>query len=89
MIQPVNSPHVTVWGWFWLTWMFTGLGVELFWVFVETANTLSYQIWGEEKIDLAHPLDFAEWSPLHWAIALSLWLFFAWLSVHFPFGYLR
>lgn len=85
----MGAAHVTAWGWFWLTWIWVGAGVELYWVFVNTSNTLSRQIWGVESIDFAHPLDFAEWRPLHWAIAISLWLFFGWLSVHFPFGYLR
>jgi hypothetical protein len=69
--------------------MFAGAAVELYWVAVNVRNTLSDQIWGLEHIDLSHPLYFAEWSPLHWCIALVLWAFFAWLSVHFPFGYLR
>lgn len=81
--------HVTGWGWFWLTWMATALVVEIYWVLVNSYNTLSDQIWGLERIDVAHPLAFSEWTPLHWAIALCLWAFFAWLCVHFPFGYLR
>lgn len=81
--------HVTAWGWFWLTWMLTGAIVELYWVFANTANTLSRQIWGVERIDLAHPLEFSHWTWLHWLIAACLWAFFAWLSVHFPFGWLR
>lgn len=81
--------HVTAWGYFWLAWSLVGTGVELYWVAASAANTLSRQIWGLEGIDLAHPLDLAEWSPLHWILAICLWLFFGWLSVHFPFGYLR
>lgn len=83
------APHVTAWGWVWLTWIFTGLAIETYWLAVNTANTLSRQIWGAEGIDLAHPLEFAEWTPLHWTIAVTLWGLFAWLSVHFAFGYLR
>jgi hypothetical protein len=83
------APHVTAWGWFWLVWLFSALGVETYWLIANTANTLSRQIWAVEGIDLVHPLEFAEWSPLHWAIAFILWGLFAWLSVHFPFGYLR
>jgi hypothetical protein len=86
MMHPI---HVTAWGYFWLTWMITGISTELYWVAVNASNTLSRQIWGVEQIDLAHPLEFAEWTPAHYAIAITLWLFFAWLSVHFPFGYLR
>lgn len=81
--------HVTGWGWFWLAWIFSALGVEAYWLVANTANTLSRQIWAVEGVDLAHPLQFAEWSPLHWALAFTVWALFAWLSVHFPFGYLR
>lgn len=81
--------HVTAWGWFWLTWVFVGLGVELYWVAVNAANTLSRQIWGVEHLDLSHPLQFSTWTPFHWILATLLWGFFAWLSVHFPFGFLR
>lgn len=81
--------NITAWGYFWLLWILTGIAVEIYWVVANTANTLSEEIWGIEQIDLAHPLDFAEWTPLHILITVSLWLFFAWLSVHFPFGYLR
>jgi hypothetical protein len=81
--------HVTAWGWVWLAWVLFGVGVEAYWLAVNAANTLSRQIWGVEHLDFAHPLYFAEWSPLHWGLAISLWLFFGWLSVHFPFGYLR
>lgn len=88
MIAPVK-PGLTWAGWYWLAWMLAALIPELIWVFTNTSNTLSRQIWGAEGIDLAHPLDFARWSPLHWTIAAVLWAFFLWLSVHFPFGWLR
>jgi hypothetical protein len=81
--------HVTGWGWFWLAWVFSALGVELYWLAVNAANTLSRQIWGIEKLNFAHPLDFSQWTWLHWLIAITLWGGFAWLSVHFPFGWLR
>lgn len=83
------TSHVTPWGWFWLTWTLAGVGVELYWLAVNTANTLSRQIWGIEKLQFAHPLEFADWTWLHWTLALSMWAFFGWLSVHFPFGWLR
>jgi hypothetical protein len=81
--------HVTAWGWVWLTWVLFGAGVELYWLAVNAANTLSRQIWGVEHLDFTHPLDFAAWTPLHWVLAFSLWAFFGWLSLHFPFGWLR
>lgn len=85
----MNPAHVTLWGWYWLAWIGMFLAPELYWVFVNSANTLSDQVWGLERMDLAHPLDFAEWTLLHWAIAIVVWLLLAWLSVHMPFGYLR
>jgi hypothetical protein len=86
-MRVVNS--ITPWGWFWISWMAVAVAVEFYWVAVNTANTLSYQFWGAEQIDLAHPLNFAEWTPVHWIITAVIWVFFAWLSVHFPFGWLR
>jgi len=56
---------------------------------VNARNTISGEVWGLEHLDLAHPLDFAAWTPLHWAIAVVVWSLFAWLSVHLPFGWLR
>ncbi len=85
----VRHARVTGWGWFWLAWIMTGAAVEIYWVSVASANTLSDQIWGAEGLDFAHPLDFASWLPLHWGIAITLWLLFGWLSVHFAFGWLR
>jgi hypothetical protein len=81
--------RVTAWGWFWLAWALCALGTEAYWLAVNAANTLSEQIWGAERLDLAHPLDFAAWTPLHYVIAISLWLFFGWLSVHLAFGWAR
>lgn len=81
--------QVTVWGYFWLAWIFVGGAVEVYWVIVDAANTLSRQVWGAEMLDFSHPLDFAEWTPLHIALTAVLWVFLAWLSVHFPFGYIR
>lgn len=89
MTPSITSPHVTAWGWFWLAWIFVGGSVELYWLSVNTANTLSREIWGAEQIDFTHPLDLAEWTPLHIALTIVLWVFFGWLSVHFPFGYIR
>lgn len=66
-----------------------GAVVELYWLAVNSANTLSRQIWGVEHIDFAHPLFFSEWTPLHWGLTIALWSFFLWLSFHFPFGWLR
>lgn len=78
------------WGSYWIAWAIFGLLIpELYGVFFYTAGTLSDNVWAAEHLDLTHPLDFAEWTPLHWAIAVLVWLLFAWLSVHLPFGWLR
>jgi hypothetical protein len=79
----------TAWGWYWLSLVFLIVVPELYWVFVNARNTISDTIWDIEGLNLAHPLDFAQWTPLHWAIAILLWLLFAWLSVHLTFGWIR
>lgn len=89
LVATTGLAHLTAWGWFWLAWILTALAVESYWLVVNTANTLSEEIWGAEQLNLAHPLDFADWSPLHWAIAVGLWGLFGWFSVHFPFGWIR
>lgn len=81
--------HLTAAGWVWLAWIFFGAGYELLWVFTNVYNTLSDQVWALERINMGNPLYFSDWTWLHWTIAITLWAFFAWLSVHFPFGYLR
>jgi hypothetical protein len=81
--------HVTAWGWYWLAIVGLILGPELYWVFVNSANTISATIWGIEDLNLANPLDFAEWTPVHYLIGILLLGLFAWLLVHLTFGYLR
>lgn len=81
--------RVTAWGWYWLAILGLILGPELYWIAVNARNTISDQIWSLEQLTPAHPLDFATWTPLHWAIAAIVWGLFAWLSVHLPFGWLR
>lgn len=80
---------VTAWGWYWLALLGLILGPEIYWVINGAQNTISDTVWGIERLDWAHPLDFAEWTPLHWGIAVVLWVGFAWLSVHLPFGQLK
>lgn len=90
VVVPIaRQAHVTPWGWFWLSWISVGVGVELYWLVMNAANTLSRQVWGLEDVNFQHPLEFAQWTPAHWSIAVVLWVFFGWLSVHFPFGWLR
>lgn len=81
---------MTIWGWYWLLWFTLGFGipeaVALIW---NVRNTLSYQIWGIEKIDYSHPLDFARWSPVHWITGIAVLTFTVWLCVHLVFGIWR
>ena len=81
--------HVTGWGWFWLAWALSASAVELYWVAVNAANTLSRQLWALEGVDPMHPLELSDWTPAHWIIAIILWLFFLWMSIHIPFYYFR
>lgn len=77
------------WGAFWISWLAFGFLVpELYGVIVNPADTLSDNVWHLEALDLGHPFDFAAWTPLHFAVAIVVWLLFAWLSVHIPFGWL-
>jgi hypothetical protein len=78
------------WGAYWGAWIIAGLVVpELYGLAVNTRDTLSRNVWALERLDFGHPLDFAVWTPVHWAVAVVLWLLLAWLSVHLPFGWLR
>lgn len=78
--------HLTWFGWYWLGWLLAFLGPELYWVFVNPANTLSDETWSVENLNSARPFDIAMWSDAHWAIALLVWFLFLWLSAHIPFG---
>lgn len=74
---------------YWLGWIIAFLVPELYWLAVNSANTLSEEVWSLEGINLAQPFDFPMWTATHWAIALTVWVLFLWLSLHFPFGLLR
>jgi hypothetical protein len=78
-----------LWGWYWIGVLVLIAGPGIYWAIVNSANTISSQVWDLEKLDLAHPLDFANWTPLHWAIAIVVWGLFLWLSLYLPFGWLR
>jgi hypothetical protein len=81
--------HLTPWAWYWLAWILAFLGPELYWLWRNPANTLSEETWAFENLDKAQPFDFAMWTDVHWAVALVVWLLFAWLCLHLPFGLLR
>lgn len=81
--------RLNLWSWYWLAWLVMFLAPELYWVATNSRYTLSYTVWSLEGIDLRQPFDFPMWTATHWAIAVTVWALFAWLSVHFPFGLLR
>jgi hypothetical protein len=85
----VNSPHLTWFSWYWLIWLLAFLVPELYWLYANPVNTLSDNVWSLEGINFAQPFDFPMWTSTHWGIAVLVWLLFAWLSLHFPFGLLR
>jgi hypothetical protein len=86
----VTLGSLSDWGAYWIAWIVAGFLVpELYGLATNTARTLSRNTWALEHLDFGHPLDFAEWTPLHWMIAVVVWLLFGWLSMHIPFAYLR
>ena len=71
------------WGAYWLAWIFAGfLAPELYGLATVTARTLSRNTWALEHLDFGHPLDFAEWTWLHWLVAIVVWGLAVWLSGH-------
>lgn len=81
--------HLTWFSLYWLGWIIAFLAPELYWVFTNSANTLSEEVWSIEGLNMAQPFDFPMWTSTHWAVAVTVWLLFLWLSLHFPFGLLR
>lgn len=77
-------------GAYWLAWLLAGTLVpEVYGLIVNPAYTLSRNTWAAEHLDFGHPFDFAEWSPLHWVIAVLVWSLAVWLSGHLPFAIWR
>lgn len=90
LLEFVRHFRVTGWGWYWIAWFFGGFGIaETIGLVKNTQDTLSWQFWGLESINFTHPLDFADWTPFHWAIALILLTFVVWLGGHLVFGIWR
>jgi hypothetical protein len=85
----VSPYHLSWFSWYWLAWILAFLVPELYFVFVNPLGTLSDSVWALEHLDVTAPFDWAMWNATHWAIAILVWLTFAWLSVHIPFGLLR
>ena len=85
----MKQPHLTWFSLYWLGWILAFLAPELYWLAVNSANTLSEETWALENLNKAQPFDFPMWTATHWAVALVVWLLFLWLSLHLPFGLLR
>jgi hypothetical protein len=83
------KPHLTWFSLYWAGWILAFLVPELYWLAVNSANTLSEEIWSIEGLNKAQPFDLPMWTSTHWAVAVTVWLLFLWLSLHFPFGLLR
>lgn len=81
---------MTGWGVYWLAWFTIGFGIpEAVALVRNVKDTLSYQIWGLEHINFSDPLNFANWTPVHWILAILLFGFTIWLGVHMIFGVWR
>lgn len=86
----MKNQHVTLFGLYWLAWIMAFLIPELYWLFNGSyGNTLSDEVWSLEALNKAQPFDFPMWTSTHWAVAVTVWLLFLWLSLHLPFGLLR
>lgn len=88
--KKLSDSSLTFWAWYWFVWFFGFFLIpELYWVFNGPGNTLSDNTWRFENLDMAHPFDFAEWTPVHWAFGVVFVLLVSWLFVHLVFGFLR
>lgn len=81
--------YVTWFGLYWIGWLLAFLIPEFYWLWKNSANTLSEEVWGIEQLSLSRPFDLGIWTWEHWVLALLVWGLFGWLSLHFPFGLLR
>lgn len=81
--------HLNAWSLYWAAWLLAFLAPELYWVYRNSAYTLSATVWAAEDLNFAHPFDFGHWTPVHWSVFALTWLLFLWLTWHMPFGLLR
>lgn len=81
--------HLNWWSLYWLVWVLWFLVPEVINVYLNPAGTLSETVWAIENLNTSQPFDFAMWTDTHWAVAALVWLLFAWLTLHLPFGLLR
>lgn len=84
----MSAWRASFWTFYYLAWLLMFLAPELYWVFENSKNTLSWQVWGLERLNFSEPY-FNHWTDVHWLMASVVWLLFLWLSVHLPFGLVR
>lgn len=83
----MTPPKFTAFGWYWLAWFLAGFMVpEVYWIINAGKNTLSDNFWAMERMDIAHPFDLAEWTPLHYFFGAVMLVFVVWLFFHLVFG---
>ena len=78
------------WNWVSVYWVgvWFGLGflpMEMFWLFRDPKNTLSYQVWHLEGLDFSHLFSVDTWTFGHFFVLA----FMVWLTLHFGFGLFR
>ena len=85
--QPLHPVPLTFFSWYWLIWAIIGFfPVEIYGLIRNSQDTLSYQIWHLESINLGDPWIFSQWTWVHWTLG-AVWFFgFIWLMGHFIFG---
>jgi hypothetical protein len=86
----ITFASLSDWGAYWIAWVAAGFLIpELYGLAINPGYTLSRNTWVLEHLDFGHPFDFAEWSPLHWGVAVVVWGLAVWLSGHLPFALWR
>ena len=80
---------MNLWTLNWILWIAWFTVAEFTALATNAQNTLSWNVWRLEDVNLAQPFDFSMWTDTHWIAASIVWLLFLWLSLHLPFGLLR
>ncbi len=75
------------WAKYWLVWFFGGFLVpEAFWAFVNAKYTVTQETYAFEDMNARHPLDVADWTPVHWIFGVVMVVFWMWLFGHLVLG---
>lgn len=85
------KPQLTPWGYYWVfVWFIGGFGIpEAYGLLFNAKDTLSDNWWAFESVDVHHPFDFAEWTPLHYLLGVMMAVGLVWLMGHLIFGIWR